>query len=114
MGDVHPFHEDLSALGFKIMQEDRKGVIQYSMRATRYLTYWLHWNTADEDALFTWELDIGEFMSDHELQIGANETLNLFLFPRHDTKGPADVRFVVQELDRVEAVLKSLDLTAGD
>lgn len=112
MNDVHPFHEDMTALGFKVMQEDRKGVVQYAMRATKYLTYWLHWDPGKSEALFTWELDIGEFMHDHEMQIGANETLNIFLFPKVDVRGPDDVRFVAGELDRVETALRTLDLTA--
>jgi len=112
MEDVHPFHTDLTALGFAIVQEDRKGVLQYSWRSTRYLTYWLHWNPSDGDVLFTWELDLGEFMHDRGMQVGANETLNTFLFPQYDARGPADIQFVVQELDRAESVLKSIDLTA--
>src|SRR5687767_2129730 len=112
MNDIHPFHADMTALGFKVMQEDRKGIIQYAMRATKYLTYWLHWNPTASEALFTWELDIGEFMHDQGMQIGANEILNLFLFPSADVKGPDDVRFVAGELDRVETSLRSLDLTS--
>ena len=110
--EVHPFHADLTALGFKLIQQDRKGIAQYSWKATRYLTYWLHWNTYDGDVLFTWELDLGDFMHDRGLQVGANETLNTFLFPQYDAKGPAEIQFVVQELDRAEIFLKNVDLTA--
>ena len=108
---VHPFHTDMESLGFRVIQEGRRGVIQYAMTATRYLTYWVHWNPEEGTVLFTWELAVGEFMHDHGLQIGANETLNLFLFPQHDGRGPADVSFVAQELDRAESLLGSIRLT---
>ncbi|MCA1831911.1 MAG: hypothetical protein ABR548_14300 [Actinomycetota bacterium] len=111
MADVHPFHADMEALGFRVMQEGRRGVVQYALSATRYLTYWVHWDAADSSALFTWELDIGQFMHDHGLQIGTNETLNLFLFPQNDARGAADVTFVAQELDRVESILGAIKLT---
>ena len=106
------FHDDLESLGFRLVQSSRRG-IQYSLSATRYLTYWVHWDQEEATALFTWELDIGEFMHDQQMQIGANETLNLFLFPQRDAKGPADISFVAGEIDRSETLLRSIDLTAG-
>lgn len=112
MSDVHPFHTDLESLGFRLVQSSRRG-IQYVMKATRYLAYWVHWDQEEGTALFTWELDIGELMHDRQMQIGANETLNLFLFPQHDAKGPADISFVARELDHSEGLLRSIDLTAG-
>jgi hypothetical protein len=112
MSDEHPFHADLSALGFRVVQEDRRGVVQYSWKATRFLTYWVHWNPVDGDVLFTFELDIGDLMHERGMQIGANESLNTFLYPQFDAKGTADIGFVVREIDRIEAVLKSIDLTA--
>lgn len=111
MEQAHPFHDDLESLGFHLTQSSRRGS-QYAMTATRYLTYWVHWDAEEGTALFTWELDIGEFMHDRELQIGANEKLNLFLFPQYDARGPADVAFVARELDRAEALLRSIDMTA--
>jgi hypothetical protein len=112
MSDAPTFAADLEALGFGLVQSSRRGD-QYALAATRYLTYWVHWNQEDGTCLFTWEVDIGELMHNRELQIGANETLNLFLFPQYDARGPADVSFVAQELDRAESILKSIDLTAG-
>ncbi len=108
---THPFHEDLLSLGFRLTQEGKRGTTQYQMRATRYLTYWVHWNPQEEELLFTWEHSIGEFMHDRGMQIGANELLNIFLFPQHDAKGPAEIAFVAQELDRAELILRAADLT---
>jgi hypothetical protein len=112
MEDVHPFHVDLEALGFRMIQQDRKGVVQYSLRATRYLTYWIHWDPDEGTVLFTWELAIGDYMHNLGLQIGANESLNTFLYPQYDAKGPDEVAFIAGELDRTEAVLRAMDLTA--
>lgn len=112
MTSSHPFHEDLRSLGFRAVEEGRKGVVQYALQATRYLVFWVHWDPGSPEILFTWELDIGEFVSDHGMQIGANEKLNLFLFPQHDARGPADISFVAQELDRADSLLRAIDLTA--
>lgn len=106
--ETHPFHVDLEALGYRLVQERRSGDLQYAHHANRYLVYWVHWNPAEDQALFTWELDIGQFMHDHGLQIGANETLNLFLFPQRDARGHAGVEFVVDEMERTDQLLRSL------
>jgi hypothetical protein len=44
------------------------------------------------------------------MQIGSNEALNLFLFPQFDARGRPDVAFVAAELDRAEAIFRSIDL----
>ena len=105
-------HDDLLALGFTLTNPDRKGVAQYSKRASRYLTYSVHWNSYGDEALFTWELDIGSFMHDHGMQVGANDPLNIFLYPQYDARGLATLEFIAQELDRAESVLANVDLTS--
>lgn len=110
MSSADAFLSDLEALGYRLVQDRRTGVFQYAMQATPYLTYWVHWDTGQATVLFTWEYAIGEFMSDNGLQIGANEELNQFLFPKHDARGAQDISFVVAEMDRVEQVLGTIDL----
>ena len=105
-------HDDLAALGFTLTNPDRKGVAQYSMRVSRYLTYSVHWNPHGDEALFTWELDIGSFMHERGMQVGANDPLNIFLYPQYDARGPATLEFVAGELDRAEQVLSNIDLTS--
>ncbi len=107
MADAETFQNDLVALGFRPVQ-NRTGVVQFALEATPYLTYWVHWDTQEESVLFTWEHAIGELMSRLDLQIGANEELNSFLFPKHDARGPQDVTFVVEEMDRAEQVLHAV------
>lgn len=100
---------DLEALGFRLVEQRRTGDVQFSHNASRYLVYWVHWNPDEDHCLFTWELAIGEFMGDHGLQIGSNDPLNLFLFPSSDARGPATAEFVVTEMNRTEAILRSLN-----
>jgi hypothetical protein len=102
------FHADLEALGFRFLQEDRRGELQYEKRGNRYLTYHVHWEPGS-DVLFTWEFAIGEFFDHRRMQIGSNEALNLFLFPQYDARGPAEVSFIAGELDRVEQIFRGLD-----
>ena len=106
------FLDDLGALGFREMGE-RRGVVQYAHRASAFLTYWVHHDTDADRLLFTWEHAIGEYLSSLGLQIGSNEELNQFLFPQHDVRGPVDIRFVADEMDRVEQILRQVDLIAG-
>ena len=107
------FQADLLALGFRPVQDRGTGVIQYAASATPYLTYWVHWDTAEGTVLFTWEHAVGELVSGLDLQIGSNEHLNQFMFPKHDARGPQDIGFVVQEMDRVEQLLRSISFLAG-
>jgi hypothetical protein len=113
MTEPEEFESDLGALGFRLVQDRGAGVIQYSRQASQWLTYWVHWDVAQQSVLFTWEHAIGEYMSANGLQIGANEELNQFLFPKHDARGPQDIAFVVQEMDRAEDILSHIDFLAG-
>jgi len=113
MTEPEEFESDLAALGFRLVQDRGSDVIQYSWQSSEWLTYWVHWNVAEQSVLFTWELAIGEYMSANGLQIGANEELNQFLFPKHDARGPQDIAFVVQEMDRAEDVLGHINFLAG-
>jgi len=113
MGDPGTFQEDLTALGFRPMQDRGTGVVQFAAEATPYLTYWVHWNRPEATVLFTWEFAVGEFMDARDLQIGANEPLNQYLFPKLDARGPQDISFVAQEMDRADQVLRSLSLLEG-
>jgi hypothetical protein len=102
-------HDDLLALGFRLVEQTRRGDWQYAKTANRYLTYHVLWDPNQEGILFTWEFAIGEFFDHRGMQIGSNEALNLFLFPQFDSRAAADVSFIASELDRVEQVFRSLD-----
>ena len=107
--DVETFDSDLQALGFRVVGQNRKGVVTYEKKASPYLVYNVHWNPEETEVLFTWEFAVGEFFDARGMQIGSNESLNLFLFPQFDAKGSPEVSFVAAELDRAEQLLRSLD-----
>jgi hypothetical protein len=110
--DPEAFDSDLQALGFRVVGQNRRGVVTYGKQANKHLLYHVHWNPDDDEVLFTWEFAVGEFFDERGMQIGSNESLNLFLFPQHDSKGPAEVAFVAAELDRAEQLFRSLDFVA--
>jgi hypothetical protein len=112
VSDADAFQADLIALGFRPVQ-NRLGTIQFALEATPYLTYWVHWDTGDGTVLFTWEHALAAFFDALEMQVGANEELNQFLYPKHDARGTQDVQFVLQEMDRVEQLLRSANLLSG-
>lgn len=112
MDDPGTFHQDLEALGYRAVQDRGAGVVQYSLAQTRHLTYWVHWDTRAQTVLFTWELAIGEMVSELGMQIGSHEPLNQFMFPAHDARGPQEIAFVAQEMDRVEQLLRSISFLA--
>ncbi|MDP8970399.1 MAG: hypothetical protein M3N52_07890 [Actinomycetota bacterium] len=102
------FHEELTSLGFRLVQRDRRGVVQYARRPNRYLTEWVH--DYGDEALFTWEFDLGEFCSNVGWQIGAAETSFQILYPQYDAKIARDIDAVALEVRRLEQQLNGLDL----
>jgi hypothetical protein len=102
------FHEALAALGFEPVQKDRRGVVQYARRPNRFLTEWVH-DDGDE-ALFTWEFDLGEFVEEANWQIGAAETSFQILYPQFDVRIARDIDAVAVEVQRLEERLGHLDL----
>ena len=102
------FEEALRDLGFALEREAR-GVAHYVRRPTAYLTYWVQAHD-DGTALFTWEFAIGEFAAARGLQVGSDEHLNTFLYPREDARGPQEGAWVASQLERTEALLRSISL----
>ncbi len=102
------FVEGLASLGFVLVQRDRRGVTQYARKPNRYLTEWVH--DYQQEALFTWEFDLGEFCSDVGWQIGAAEHSFQILYPQYDARIGRDLDAVAVEVARLERQLGSLDL----
>ena len=102
------FEGSLATMGFRLDRETR-GIAHYAARPNRYLTYWVQ---SDEDggALFSWEFAIAEYAATLGLQVGSDEHLNTFLFPRRDARGPQDPAWVAGQIERTEAVLRSFSL----
>jgi hypothetical protein len=106
------FEEALARQGFTEVQE-RRGVRFFSASPSPYLTYWLHVQL-DGSALFTWEFAIAEYMATLGLQVGSDERLNTFLFPREDVRGPQEAAWLAAQIERTEAVLRSISLLGDD
>lgn len=102
------FAEALAGLGFTVDRETR-GVAHYVRRPNRFLTYWVQ-AYEDGTALFTWEFAIAEYAATLGLQVGSDEHLNTFLFPREDARGPQDAAWLASRLERTEALLRSVTL----
>ncbi len=102
------FDEDLASLGF-LLDREARGIRHYLKQPNRYLTYWVQ---LDEEgrALFTWEFAIAEYAATLGLQVGSDERLNTFLFPREDERGPQDPAWLAAQIERTEALLRSVSL----
>lgn len=102
------FAEELANLGFAVQQRDRRGTTQYARRPNRFLTEWVH--DYGDEALFTWEFDLGEFCSSAGWQIGAAEHSFQILYPQFDVRIARDLEAVAVEIQRLEQQLGHLDL----
>jgi hypothetical protein len=102
------FVDGLGALGFVLVQRDRRGARQYARKPNRFLTEWVH--DDGRRALFTWEFDLGEFVGSVGWQIGAAETSFQILYPQYDVTLAREVDAVAVEVRRLEDRLGRLDL----
>lgn len=102
------FVEALGDIGFVLAQTDRRGVRQYARAANRFLIEWVH--DDGQEALFTWEFDLGEFCAVNGWQIGAAEMTSQVLYPQHDVRVPRDIEAIAREITRVEDHLANLNL----
>jgi hypothetical protein len=105
--EADEFSEALGSLGFVPVQYDRKGTVQYARKPNRYLTEWVH--DDGQEALFTWEFDLGEFCSAVGWQIGAAETSFQILYPQYDVWTARDLEAIAMEVQRLEERLNGLD-----
>jgi hypothetical protein len=104
------FEDDLAALGFR-PEADRTphGVRVYTAQPNPFLTYTVH-AFEDGSALFTFEFAIGEYLATKGIQIGSDEQLNQFAYPRQDIRGPQDRAWLLSAIDRSEALLADIRL----
>jgi hypothetical protein len=103
------FLEALDEYGFVLTQNrPGRGSQAYAARPNDYLTQWVHLYE-DGTALFTWEFAVTDYLWERGIQLGSSESLNLFMFPREDERGPQDAAWLVSAMDRAEAQLRSVD-----
>lgn len=84
------FREALVAHGFR--ENDERGVgsargRQFVATPNRYMTYTVH-AYDDGTALFSWEFAIADYLATLGIQVGTSESLNQFLYPSQDVRGP--------------------------
>jgi len=102
------FEEALRRRGFAPVRQSR-GIRHFARKPNDFLTYWVQIRP-DGTALFSWEFAIAEYVSTLGLQVGSDEHLNTFLYPKVDERGPQDPAWLTGCIDRAEAVLESVSL----
>ena len=102
------FEETLAQLGFHpATSRTPKGVQVLVAEPNPFLTYTVQ-AFDDGTALFSWEFAVGEYLRTKGIQFGSDETLNQFMFPREDTRGPRESAWLVDAIERARAQLASI------
>jgi hypothetical protein len=103
------FRDAIAQHGFAAAQDRTgRGAQTYTAQPNRFLTYWLHLYD-DGSALLTWEFAVTDYLAERGIQIGSAESLNVFMFPVQDERGPQDIGWLTHALDQAEATLRSVD-----
>ena len=104
------FEQALVSNGFQPSTERTpRGAVIYEARPNRYLTYNVQ-AFDDGTALFTFEFAIGAYLLTKGIQIGSDETLNQFAYPRQDVRGQQDPAWLTAAIERAEALLADVRL----
>jgi hypothetical protein len=106
------FDEALERFGFHVREE--RGFAGREARLhvatpNRFMTYMVH-AYPDGTAIFSWEFALGEFLLTREIQVGSDETLNQFAYPREDVRGPQDGAWLAAAIEQAEALLADVRL----
>jgi len=110
------FDEAAQALGFRPRQGRNAGTAGAKVLESKpnaFMTFVLQLYT-DGTALFTWEFALGEYLALRGIQMGSDETLNQFVYPREDLRGPQESSWLVSAIEQTEAMLAEVDLAHPD
>jgi hypothetical protein len=103
------FSESLERAGFRPAGvRESRGVRTHEAAPSRYLTYAVHVYD-DGTALFTWEFAVTDYLLEWGIQVGTSESLNLFMYPVQDERGPQDAAWLASAIERTEARLAGID-----
>jgi hypothetical protein len=106
--------EALPRFGFGPTSERApRGVRVFVARPNRFLTYTVQ-AFEDGTALFSWEFAVGEYLATKGIQFGSDETLNQFMFPRADDRGPQDGDWLASAIERAREQLASIRFDAPE
>jgi hypothetical protein len=103
------FGEALARFGFRLREERGfgRGARLHVAEPNRYLTYTVH-AYPDGTAIFSWEFALGEYLLTKGIQVGSDETLNQFAFPREEIRGSQDGTWLTSAIERTETMLADL------
>jgi hypothetical protein len=106
------FEEASEALGFRPRQGRNVGTGGAQVLEAQpnpFMRYVLQ-VYADDTALFTWEFALGEYLALRGIQMGSDETLNQFIYPRQDLRGPQDGPWLISAVEQTQAMLAEIHL----
>lgn len=104
------FEEALERFGFYESKGRVSGGARlFTAEPNRYLTYTVQ-AYEDGSALFSWEFALGEYLLTKGIQVGSDETLNQFAYPRVDARGRQDGMWLTGVVEQAEALLSDVRL----
>ena len=105
------FEDALGSLGFRRGEKRAfgSGAVIYESQPNAFMTYTVQ-ALHDGSAIFSWEFALGEYLAGRGLQVGSDEALNQFVFPREDLRGEQSAAWLVSVIEQTEAMLSSIRL----
>ncbi len=110
------FAEALERFGFHLREERgfaTRGSRLYVASPNRHMTYMVH-AYPDGTAIFSWEFALGEYLLTKGIQVGSDETLNQFAYPREDARGRQDGAWLASAIERTEGMLADVRFDRPD
>jgi hypothetical protein len=104
------FDEALAKLGFEAETgRTPRGVRVLNAHPNRFLTYTVQ-AFEDGSALFSFEFALGAYLATKGIQVGSDEELNQFAYPRQDIRGPQDGAWLAAAVEQAEGLLADVRL----
>jgi hypothetical protein len=106
------FAEALERFGFRVAEGRGFGARDaqlYVASPNRHMTYMVH-AYPDGTAIFSWEFALGEYLLTKGIQVGSDETLNQFAYPREEVRGTQDGAWLAAAIEHAEAQLAEVRL----
>jgi hypothetical protein len=86
-----------------------RGAQLFVASPNRHMTYTVH-AYPDGTAIFSWEFALGEYLLSKGIQVGSDETLNQFAYPREEVRGAQDGAWLAAAIEQAEAQLADVRL----
>ena len=109
------FGEALGRYGFRASEGRGFGreAQLFTASPNAFMTYMVH-AYPDGSAIFSWEFALGEYLLTKGIQVGSDETLNQFAYPRQDVRGRQDGAWLAAAIEQAEALLADVRLDRPD